>query len=166
MSMWHLQDEEMVSLVFGELAAKERDACMAHLSACPGCEAAFEQLGRAIALLDKEPMEPAPPFAWSRMKARIEQSGTRSDWSEPAWIPLILGNAAGIMLVILFIFLVGDWLEQAPVWHVIRTWPLASEVGPHSLTAVAFFGMGALVTLALTPIFWWESRRPRRRIVK
>ncbi len=164
--MWHPQDEEMVGLVFGEPTGTGREDCIAHLRTCPSCKAAYERLVRAVALLDKEPMEPAPPFAWSKLRARIEQSGAGRDWSDPPWAPLVLGNLAGIFLAILIIGLTGRWLESASAWQVIRTWPLAREVGPRSLTALAFFGTGALVTLALTPIFWWESRRPHRRIVK
>jgi hypothetical protein len=108
----------------------------------------------------------ATPFAWSRLKARVEQSGPRYEWHEPAWGPLILGNAGGIILVLVFIFLTGEWLKSAPVWQSIQMWPLAASFGPHGLIALGFFSMGALVTLALTPIFWWESRRPRKAIVK
>ena len=166
MSMWHLQDEEMVSLVFGDLAGDRREAFLAHLRACPNCESAFEHLGRTVELLEQKPMEPAPPFAWLRVKTRIERSGARRDWKEPAWTPLVLGNVAGIALVILAISLAGGWLENASVWRTIRTWPLARGIGPRSLTALIFFGTASLVTLALTPIFWWESRHPRRRTIR
>ena len=164
--MRHLQDEEMVSLAFDELTGGEREACEAHLRACSGCMAAYEQIGRAVALLEKEPTEPAPPFAWAKIKARIEQSGAGRDWKEPRWVPLVLGNAGAIALVIVLITLTGGWLERASVWQAIRTWPLAREIGPRSLTALVFFGIGALVTLALTPILWWETRNPRKGIVK
>jgi len=166
MSMRHLQDEELVGLAFDELSGAERAACREHIRTCAVCSTAFEGLARAVVLLEKEPTEPPPPFAWARMKARVERTSASRDWHEPAWAPLILGNAAGITLVLVLIFIAGGWLEKAPVWQAIRTWPLAAEVGPRSLTALVFFGSGALVTLALTPIFWWESRRPRKGIVK
>jgi hypothetical protein len=164
--MRHLQDEELVGLAFDELSGDERAACREHIQDCTVCATAFDGLTSAVALLEKEPTEPPPPFAWVRLKARVEQTGAGSDWQEPAWGPLILGNAAGIILVLTLIFLAGGWLEKASVWQAIRTWPLAAEVGPRSLAALVFFGSGALVTLALTPIFWWESRRPRKGIVK
>ena len=132
----------------------------------PGVPAAFEALARAVNLLEREPTEAPPPFAWARLKARIEKSGTGRDWAEPAWTPLILGNIAGMILVLLFIFLTGGWLATTPLWQSRRAWRLAAEIGPHGLTAVVFFGAGALVTLALTPIFWWESRRPRNGFVQ
>jgi hypothetical protein len=164
--MRHLQDEEIVGLVFDELPREDVEACRNHVRACAACAAAFEGLSRAVALLEKEPTEPPPPFAWSRLKARVERSGPHYEWHEPAWGPLILGNAGGIILVLIFIFLIGGWLENAPVWKYIRTWPLAASFGPQGLIALGVFSMGALVTLALTPIFWWESRRPRKAIVK
>jgi anti-sigma factor RsiW len=160
--MRHLQNEELVGLVFDELARMERDACAEHLEACPQCAAAVARLARAVVLLEKEPTQAPPPFAWSRLKTRIERCGIGHDWSEPAWVPLILGHAAGMILVLLIIVLTGWWLEAAPVWQSIRAWPLAAQIGPHGLTALIFFGTGALITLALTPVFWWESRRPRR----
>ncbi len=164
--MSHLQDEEMVGLVFGELDEDERDSCLPHLRSCPDCTAAVDRLSRAVALLEKRPMEPAPPFAWTRIKSRIERSGASQDWSEPAWLPLILGNVAGIVLIISLISVGGMLLESASVWRVVRAWPLAREIGPRNLAALVFFGMGALVTLALTPILWWESRHPRKGIMK
>ena len=164
--MRHLQDEELVGLVFDEMPGKEQNACSEHIQACARCASAFEELSRAVVLLEREPTEPPPPFAWSRLKARVEGSGPRYEWREPAWGPLILGNAGGIILVLIFIFLIGGWLEHAPVWQSIQTWPLAIRFGPQGLIALLFFSLGALVTLALTPIFWWESRRPRKAMVK
>ncbi len=165
--MWHLREEDMVSLVFDELDGDERAAGAAHLRACQDCSSSFDHLVQAAGLLSKEPMEPAPPFAWSKIRARIERStSSHSDWSEPAWMPLVLGNIAGIVIVVAAIVLAGAWLENAPVWSTIRTWPLPRGVGPRSLTALIFFGAGSLATLALTPIFWWESRHPGKHIVK
>jgi hypothetical protein len=164
--MRHLENEELVGLVFDKLAGQELDAYREHLRACPRCSAAFEGLARAVVLLEKEPTEAPPPFAWSRLKARMEGSGASRDWAEPAWTPLILGNVAGIILVLLFIFLAGGWLEKGPIWPAIRTWSVAARIGPRGLAALIFFGAGALVTLALTPIFWWEQWRARKGIVK
>lgn len=160
--MWHLEDEELVGLVFDELAGQERDACREHLRSCPRCSAAFEDLARAVVLLEKEPTEAPPPFAWSRLKGRLDESGTRLDWTEPAWIPLILGNLTGIVLILLFIVLAGGWLERNPIWPAIRIWSVAAFIGPHGLAALVFLGAGALVTLALTPVFWWEQGRAQK----
>ncbi len=164
--MSHLQDEKLVSLVFCELTGGDLDACTAHLQDCPECSEGLERLDRAVALLEKAPAEPPPPYAWLKLKDRVEWSGASRDWDEPAWMPLVFGSAAGILLIILLIFAAGGWLEKAAAWQVVRTWPLAREVGPRSLIAVVFFSAGALVTLALTPIFWWESRQPRNHAVK
>lgn len=164
--MRHLRDEELVGLVFDEVPREELDPCREHIQACVACAAAFEGLSRTVVLLESEPPVPPPPFAWSRLKARVQQSGPSCEWHEPAWGPLILGNAGGIILVLIFIFLIGGWLETTPVWQSIRTWPLAARVGPQGVIALGFFGIGALVTLALTPVFWWESRHPRKAIVK
>jgi hypothetical protein len=164
--MRHLQDEELVGLAFDELSGAGRAACKEHVQDCTVCAGALDSLTQAIALVEKEPTEPPPPFAWARLKIRIGKTGAGSDWQEPAWRPLILGNAAGIILVLILIFFAGGWLERASVWQEIRTWPLAAEVGPRSLTALVFFSAGALATLALTPILWWESRRPRKGMVK
>jgi anti-sigma factor RsiW len=163
--MWHLQDEDRVGLVFEELPDHQRETCEMHLRTCPACTSAYDELARAVVLLERGPTEPAPPFAWARLKVRIERSVSRGDWCEPAWMPLILGNAAGILLILALIFWGGGWLEKASIWQSIRTWPLAAEVGPRCLTALLFFGAGALVTLALTPILWWESRRAQKGIV-
>ncbi len=164
--MWHLKDEEIVSFVAGDLPGEKRESCAAHLHACPDCSSAAEKVARATELLLKQPMEPAPPFAWSKIRGRIERSGVHRDWSEPAWTPLVLGNAAGIALVVAAILLAGSWLEDASIWNSVRAWPLAGGIGPRSLVALVFFGASALVTLALTPIFWWESRQSRKRVVK
>ncbi len=164
--MWHLKDEEMVSYVSGDLAGDRRKACASHLRSCSDCRSAVEDVTLAVQLLASQPMRSAPPFAWSKIKARIEGSMTRRDWAEPAWTPLVLGNVAGIALIILTISAAGGWLENASIWRSVGAWPLAKEVGPRSLVALVFFGAAALVTLALTPIFWWESRHPRKRVVK
>ena len=163
--MKHLQEEELVGLVFDEFTGRERDACREHLGNCAQCASAVEALARAVSLLENAPSEVPPPFAWARLKARIDRAGTERDWTEPAWAPLILGHVAGIALVLLFISLAGSWLSTTPVWLSLRTWRLAAEIGPRGLIAILFFGVGALVSLALTPIFWWESRRRKNRVV-
>jgi len=164
--MRHLRDEELVGLVFDELPREELDPCREHIQACVACAAAFAGLSRAVVLLESEPTEAPPAFAWSRIKARVEHSGPSYEWHEPAWGPLILMNAGGIILVLIVIFVIGGWLETTPVWQSILTWSLAARVGPQGIIALGFFSIGALVTLALTPVFWWESRRPRKAIVK
>jgi anti-sigma factor RsiW len=164
--MWHLQDEDLVGLAFAELPALQKATCEGHLRTCPACASAYEELARAVAWLEKGPTQPAPPFAWARLKGRIERSISRKDWREPAWTPLILGNVAGILLILMLIFWGGGWLENATVWQSIRMWPLAARFGPRGLTALFFFGVGAMATLAMTPILWWESRRAPRGIVK
>jgi anti-sigma factor RsiW len=166
MNMCHLRDHTLVALVFDEIAAEERRDCRLHMETCSKCQAAFEALAHAAAVLEKNPNEPAPPFAWARLKARVEKSRSSRDWAEPAWTPLVLGNIAGIVLVLALISLTGGWLEKAPVWQEVQTWPLAAQFGPRSLAAVLFFGIGALVTLAMTPILWWESCHPQKGIIK
>ena len=42
--MRHLQDEELVGLVFDELDGEERDTCNEHLMACPGCPRRLRRL--------------------------------------------------------------------------------------------------------------------------
>lgn len=164
--MPHLEDVDLVGLVFDEITGQERDDFREHLGNCPSCSAAFEGLARAVVLLEKEPTEAPPPFAWARLKARLEGSGTSRDWTEPAWTPLVLGTALGILLILSFIFLAGEWLERGVFWPAIRAWPVAAQIGPHGLAALIFFGAGTLVTLALTPIFWWEQWRAHKGIVK
>jgi hypothetical protein len=157
---------ELLGLLFDEPACGESETLQAHLAACPVCTAACNQLGRAAALLEREPMEPAPAFAWPRLKASIDRTGACRDWDEPAWAPLILRNVAGILVAILLMVLAAGWLERADFWHSIQSWPVTRGIGPLSLAALVFFGAGALVTLALTPILWWETRRPHNGIVK
>jgi hypothetical protein len=164
--MRHLQKEELVGLVFDELAGKEWESCQSHLRTCPECEAAFEALARAVSLLQNEPTEAPPPFAWARLKARIDKSGPGRDWTDPAWVPLIVRNVAGMILVLLFIFLAGGWLSTTTLWQSLRTYRLAAEIGPRGLMTILFFCAGSIATLALAPILWWESRRPRNGAVQ
>jgi anti-sigma factor RsiW len=164
--MRHLNEVELLGLLYDELDGDDRESRRAHLSACPDCASAYDRLGRAIALLEREPLEPAPAFAWPRLKDRVDRSSGEHDWDEPHWAPLILRNVAGIVIAILLMFLTAGWLARPAVWESIQSWPLAHNLGPLNLTVLFFFGAGALVALALAPVLWWETRRPRNGIVK
>jgi hypothetical protein len=159
--MRHLSQDEMAGLVFDEVGGSVRTRCLAHLDSCPACTGTFEDLCRAAALLEREPLEPAPVFAWARLEARIGRPGDERDWPEPAWVPLILAHAAGVALLATCIAVAGAWLETASVWESLRAWPVAREIGARGIVAVAIFAAGALATMAMAPVLWWESRRQR-----
>jgi anti-sigma factor RsiW len=155
----HLKDDELVALVFSDLSHEKETACRKHIDSCERCRAELESLRHAVSMLQEAPIANPPPFAWSRLHARIQKSGTSRDWTEPSWLFLILGHAGGMLLIMMVILLMGSWLETAFLWKSLRLWALARSFGPHGFVALVLFAIGALLTLAMTPVFWWESQR-------
>jgi hypothetical protein len=159
--MVHLQEDELVALALDEASSEARSSGCLHLERCPECRTALRDLIRAVALLEAEPTEPAPPDAWIRLRARLEDTRRPQDWSEASWIPMTLAHAGGAVLLLVAAFLLGAWLESTTLWQSIRTWPLARAAGGWGVAAAVFFGAGTFVTLALTPVLWWDARRTR-----
>jgi anti-sigma factor RsiW len=159
----HLSEGELVGLVFSELSAERRAACRRHMTSCLKCREANELLERAVGVLRQAPQENAPPFAWSRLEARIDRSRINHDWTEPDWLPLVLGHAAGIFLILALINFLGSWLDTPLIWDFLSWWRLARTFGPYGLAALVVFGLGVFAALAMVPIFWWEARHPIQR---
>ncbi len=55
----------------GELDAGLRDTIQAHLNECAGCRQAAAQLSQVYALLEEDVAQPANPFLWTRVQARL-----------------------------------------------------------------------------------------------
>ena len=155
----HLRDDELVALAFAELPDRKEADCRLHLASCPRCRLELGTLEQAIVVLEREPLESPPAFAWTRLRARVMKSGAAREWQEPNWLPVILGHAGGVLLIILIVLVAGNWLESARIWESLRLWPFARSFGPHGLVALAIFSAGALLTLAMAPVFWWESQQ-------
>ena len=160
----HLRDDDLVALVFSELSERKAAICRRHLDSCKQCRMELDTLQQAVETLEQESLESPPPFAWSKLSARIAKSGIAREWQEPNWLPLILGHAGGVLLIIAIVLVLGSWLESARVWGYLRLWSFAHTFGPRGLVALAIFSCGALLTLALTPVFWWESQQASRRL--
>ena len=158
--MRHLTEDELVARAFDHDPSGSGAQVAGHLEHCAECRAALGCLARAVALLEAEPMEPAPLQAWQRLRSRLEAERVGNDWTEPRWLPLILAHAGGAALVLVAIVLAGAWLETTVLWHSIRLWPLARATGGWGVAGVLFFLAGTLATLAMAPVLWWESRQP------
>ena len=159
-----LRDDELVALVFSDLSCEKEAVCRKHIDLCARCRVELESLEHAVTVLQGTPPASPPPFAWPKLQARIIKSGTTRDWTEPSWLPLILGHAGGILLIMIVILLLGGWLENASIWKSLPLWALARSFGPHGFVALVIFATGALLTLAMTPVFWWESQRVPQRL--
>jgi anti-sigma factor RsiW len=159
--MEHLREEELVALALDEGSSEARTSSCLHLECCPECRTALRDLIRAVALLEAEPTEPVPPHAWTRLRSQLEDARRTRDWTDASWIPITLAHAGGAVLMLVAAILLGTWLESTTLWLSIRTWPLARAAGGWGVAAAVFFGGGTFVTLALTPVLWWESRSTR-----
>jgi len=157
--MPHLGEEELVAIAFAEVPPDMRAAIDAHLARCRECRTACGDLARAVALLEAQPLEPAPPGGWARLRSRLEKTRGDREWAEPAWIPLLAAHAGGAALMLAAMVFFGAWLETTALWQFVRSWPPARAAGGWGATAAVFFGLGTLGTLAMAPVLWWESRQ-------
>lgn len=55
----------------GELEAGLRETIQAHLNECAECRQAAAQLSKVYALLEHDVAQPANPFLWTRVQARL-----------------------------------------------------------------------------------------------
>ena len=76
----HLQSEELLRYLDGELSGFEMRRTAAHLRSCGSCQADLERMKeRLVAVLDLqktvfEATLPAPPNPWPRLEPRLDRA--------------------------------------------------------------------------------------------
>jgi anti-sigma factor RsiW len=151
----HPLPADLLDLHFGELAGPRQERAAGHVAVCPRCReelAAVSWVDRSLAgLPDEEP----PVDGLERVLARVEAEGgvpgRPALGPDAGWVTPVAATLAGVGLGTGAIYAGGAWLSAA-----------AGGVSGFAVAALAFFGIGSLVTLALAPVLLMDAQ-PRRR---
>jgi len=151
---WHPPSGDLLDLHFGELAGPRRERTAAHVAACPRCReelAAVVWVDRSLAAL---PDEDPPADGLERVLARVDGApGGPSRTPRGGWLPPVAATVAGVGLGTAAIYAGGAWLSAS-----------AGGVSGFAVAALAFFGIGSFVTLALAPVLLIEAQSRRRAL--
>jgi len=161
--MKHLTEEDLIAYACGNPSGEGLDAAKAHLGECSLCAASVKETRSILEGLERLPIVPPPTFAWSRLQARVQatsQPGRAPE--EPRWLALALAHVGAVLAAAALIVASGAWLSSSELWAALAQIPAARALGPTGATALCFFGIGTLASLALTPALWWESRSTSR----
>jgi len=132
--MRHPTAGEIVEMHFGELPGARRAACEAHVRDCAACGATLADLQRVEQALLVGPEDAPPADGLLRVLARIETV-------RPARERRSQGLRAAL-----------------PCAAALAAFFLAAHQGG-VVAALAFFAVGAVVTLSLAPVLILESQR-------
>jgi anti-sigma factor RsiW len=156
----HPGASELIDLHFGELEGAAREGVAGHVSRCPRCRAAAEELAWLDRSLADAPEELPPPDGLARLLAQVE--GTpRAGAPGPGWTAAVASSLAGVAGAAGLIWALGIWLLGAPM---LTGMPLTERLGAapgFGLAALVFFGIGSFATLAIAPVLLMESRTGR-----
>lgn len=115
--------EDIVLLLYGELADKDKGEVMAHIEECPACAEEWESTKRVFAVLDETKGESAPEADWERCWDAIQtdmEKGARVNehkktkrerrfFMRPGWIYA----AASVVVIFVLGVLIGRfWLAS------------------------------------------------------
>jgi len=132
--MTHPAPGDLLLLHFGELDAARGEALAAHARDCAACRAALADVEWAEQALGAGPHEAPPADGLARVLARVETVRPARERR-------------------------AHWLRAAaPCTAAVLTGALAVHQGGVA-AALAFFCLGAIVTLAIAPVLILESQR-------
>jgi hypothetical protein len=110
--MTHPSDDDLILRFYGEHAPAERSRIDAHLAECATCQAAWEEIGQTLKLVDVA-MVPEPPDGFERvMWARVARAlpPRRHPWTWRALVP-----AASLGAVVVAVLLgTPSWRPAEP----------------------------------------------------
>lgn len=115
--------EDMVLLLYGEMADKDKDAVMDHIRACPRCDAEWESTKSVFSLLDETKAESTPEADWEkcwdsiqtdilksrRSEKRIQAKSKKRLFAFPGWA---YAAASILIIFVLGIFIGRFWLTS------------------------------------------------------
>ncbi len=110
--MTHPSDDDLILRFYGEHAPAERSRIDAHLAVCPTCQAAWDEIGETLRLVDVATV-PEPPDGFERvMWARVARAlpPPRRVWTLRALMP-----AASLAAVVLVVVLGTRSWRETPV---------------------------------------------------
>ena len=153
----HLSESELLEVHTGEIAPTRRERLESHARTCPRCRDRLEALAWVEAALTDWPAPEPPVDGLARVMDRIgKHQAVRPtrDGLRPA-LATLLGVAVGTLAIAWG----GDrlWgLVLAPQLSLGAPW--GALVG-RGLATLILFGVGSLITLALTPVLLMETAR-------
>jgi hypothetical protein len=115
--------EDIVLLLYGELADKDKGEVMEHIKECPECAREWESTKSVFALLDETKEESAPEADWERCwngiqtdiveksqgEKRKRRAGERRFFMRPGWI---YAAASVVVIFVLGMFIGRFWLTS------------------------------------------------------
>jgi hypothetical protein len=133
------QEENLVLLHYGDLAAPETNDLRAHLDGCAGCAGYVKDL-RILLPLTVAAEEPTPAF-WSEydheLRRKIDAAAERKSWThkvadffQPRWVP-VFATAVMIALALTFTLQRGIWNSDEPAGEdaaIIEQLPVAENL--------------------------------------
>ena len=159
----HPSPGELVDLHFGESRGTRGSTVARHASECARCRAALADMEWLEGSLTTLPEEAPPPDGLDRVLARVAAAGPTRD-RNARWVVPLAATVAGVGAGAGAIYAAGSWLAGAspaaatPLLESVRA---ASGIG---MAALAFFGIGSFVTLALAPALLMEAQARRRAV--
>ncbi len=139
----HLDDEELIGFVWGELESSEADRVQSHLESCPKCRERLELLRRVrrgLRLLSEEEV-PAAETVWPAVERRLRRARRR--------ILLVWPAAAALLLAVWFAFRPSsEEVAQAPEPEAEFA-VLHAEIGGRPASVFVFNPSDSVVTVWL-----------------
>ncbi len=87
---------------YGELSPQQSEEIKKHLQTCQSCAADYQKLSAVLDYAAAEARSEPNPYIWTRVKARLEQSGEYTP--VPAWVR-VLQPVLLVALVVVGLFL-------------------------------------------------------------
>lgn len=160
-----MNKNRLLSLHFHEGTAKEERAIQKHVDGCGDCRAYLALLAETDqALLGWENEFPLPGTLDTILTGLPEPQTAPEPAAKPsvAVTPIVM-IILSIVAIITGFSLLHDKITLLPFWETMKSWAPVQFLGSFGVTAVAFFLLGIVVTLALSPVLILDRQAKNRR---
>jgi anti-sigma factor RsiW len=157
----HPHPNELLAYHFAEASPAERKRIEQHVESCAPCGTLLRHLADISLALAGTPDEEPPADGLERVLLRIGHARPARE-RRAAWLTPVLTSLAGVAAGGLAIYASGAHLLSLPGVEQLPLFPAIKTLSGFALAALAFFGLGSLVTLALAPALIIESELQQR----
>ena len=157
--MCNINKNLLLDLYFHEISGKKEQKVRKHMEQCSQCREYLSTLEQTNRSLHQWRDQAPQPNTLEVILEKIAEPAPK-----PASVNLARAAApfikivVSILAVLLILVFLHNQITHFSFWETLKEWWFVKFIGSFGVTAVLFFLLGAIITLAFSPVLIWESQ--------